>query len=112
MGKIVGLLMVPEALTHLTGANNYTWLHFWNGEKQMVAKTLRLLETDLPSFIRIHKTVLVNPSYITELQPPPGYKKSGTMSLYNGLQLPISRRRWTEVAEQMVQMAGLSIFSE
>lgn len=99
MGKIEKLIMVPEALTHLTGANNYTWVHFWNGEKQMVASTLKQFELSLPTFWRIHKMHLINPAYVSHCQPPPVARQSGLLILQNGLQLPISRRRWPDLVQ-------------
>jgi DNA-binding LytR/AlgR family response regulator len=101
MGKIEGLLVVEEAITHLTGASNYTWIHFWNGEKQLAARIISDFETQLPRFLRVHKTVLVNPAYVTSWQPPVTSKKPGSITLQADILLPVSRRRWTAVAAFM-----------
>jgi DNA-binding LytR/AlgR family response regulator len=98
MGKVEGLLMVEEAITHLTGASNYTWIHFWNGEKQRVAKPISAFERLLTRFSRVHKTALVNPAYVTDLQAPLAPKKSGVITLQHTIDLPVSRRRWETVA--------------
>lgn len=105
MGKIEGLLVVEEAITHLTGASNYTWIHFWNGEKQLVGKNLGHFEKALITFIRIHKTVLVNPAYVTGWQCSLDCKKSGLLTLQAGIELPISRRRWETVVVLMAAWA-------
>ncbi|WP_234734082.1 LytTR family DNA-binding domain-containing protein [Tellurirhabdus bombi] len=106
MGRIEGVLLVPEALTHLIGASNYTWVYFWNNEKRIVARNLGAFEKSLPLFIRTHKTVLVNPAYIVKVCPPGGSKKPGSIILKNGTELPVSRRRWAVLAEQFSNLAN------
>ncbi|NID11216.1 LytTR family DNA-binding domain-containing protein [Fibrivirga algicola] len=88
----------PALIAYLAGANNYTWLHFRNGEKKMLAKPISYLETQLPDFIRVHKTALVNPACVEKLQQPPRQRMAGSVQLEGGIVLPVSRRRWREVA--------------
>ncbi|MEZ0483921.1 LytTR family transcriptional regulator DNA-binding domain-containing protein [Fibrella aquatica] len=82
----------------MAGANNYTWLHFRNGEKKMLAKPISYLETQLTDFVRVHKTALVNPICVENLNQPPRQRMAGTVELEGGILLPVSRRRWNEVA--------------
>ncbi|MBO0951290.1 LytTR family transcriptional regulator DNA-binding domain-containing protein [Fibrella forsythiae] len=88
----------PALIAYLAGANNYTWLHFRNGEKKMLAKPISYLETQLTEFIRVHKTALVNPACVEKLQQPPRQRMAGSVQLEGGIVLPVSRRRWREVA--------------
>ncbi len=60
----------PALLLYLTGANNYTWLQFQSGKRVLLAKSLTYFTERLPQFVRVHKTALINPAYVTELEPP------------------------------------------
>ncbi len=96
------LLQQPALLAYFVGADNYAWLQFRNGERRLLAKPLVYFEERLPSFIRIHKTALINPVYISSLQTPPRSKMAGSVRLLDGTELPVSRRRWQKVV-QLVQ---------
>ena len=92
----MGLLqksLTTQIITHLTGANNYTWLHYKNGKRELFSKPLHYFQTKLPNFIRIHRTALVNPLFVETIQLPTTKKKSGSLTMQAGLTLPISRRR-------------------
>lgn len=101
MSVIKPALQHPDQIAYFLGANNYCWLHFRNGEKKLLAKPISYLESKLPDFIRVHKTALINPSYIKSLQEPPRRKMAGTVCLDNGELFPVSRRRWTQVVESL-----------
>ena len=88
----------PALIAYLAGANNYTWLYFRNGEKKMLAKPISYLETQLTDFVRVHKTALVNPACVEKLQQPPRQRMAGSVQLEGGVVLPVSRRRWRDVA--------------
>ncbi|RRB00823.1 response regulator transcription factor [Larkinella rosea] len=90
-------IQFPALITHLKGFSNYTWLHYCDGRKLLVAKSLVYFEGRLPGFFRIHKTALVNPHYITDLQAPPGHKMAGSVTVQGETILPVSRRRWQEI---------------
>ncbi len=96
------LLQQPSLLAYFVGADNYAWLQFRSGERRLLAKPLVYFEERLPSFIRIHKTALVNPVYISSLQTPPRSKMAGSVRLLDGTELPVSRRRWPKVF-QLIQ---------
>ena len=53
----------------------------------------------MPAFIRIHKTALINPACVASIHHPPRPKMPGTVQMQDGNVLPVSRRRWTEVAQ-------------
>ncbi len=102
MSVVKPAIQYPVLIAYLEGASNYTWLHFRNGEKQLLAKPISYLEAqpELVDFVRIHKTVLINPVCVERLLPPPRPKMAGTVQLLGGVLLPVSRRRWPSVAAQ------------
>lgn len=93
MPFITQLLEHPSLLAYFSGTNNYTWLQFRNGERRLLAKPLTYFEERLPAFIRVHKTALVNPSCVTGVQHPARTKMPGYVQMYDGAELPVSRRR-------------------
>ena len=95
------LLEHPSLFAYFQGANNYSWLKFQNGERRLLAKPLSYFEERLPTFIRIHKTALINPAFIATLQPPPRPKMAGTVCMQDGTELAVSRRRWSQVVNSL-----------
>lgn len=93
------LLEQPTLLAYLLGANNYTWIQFRNGEKRLIAKPLTYFEEQLPDFVRIHKTAIVNPVCVVAVQPPPRPKMAGSLQMSDSTVLPVSRRRWPQLKE-------------
>ena len=102
------LLEQPSLLAYFIGADNYAWLQFRSGERRLLAKPLLYFEERLPTFIRIHKTALINPTCIASVNQPPRPKMAGSVRLMDGTELPVSRRRWREVA-QLLQSEGNAI---
>ncbi|MVM28692.1 LytTR family transcriptional regulator [Spirosoma sp. HMF4905] len=101
MSVIKPALQQPELIAYFSGANNYCWLYFRNGEKKLLAKPISYLESQLPDFIRVHKTILINPAYIKSLDEPPHKKMAGKVHLDSGEVFPVSRRRWLQVVESL-----------
>ncbi|OIN60251.1 LytTR family transcriptional regulator DNA-binding domain-containing protein [Arsenicibacter rosenii] len=99
MSFINDVIRHPVLISHLSGANNYTWVHFRAASKLLISKPLRYFEERFPEFIRLHKVVLANPTCIKKVIPPPTLKKSGAVELEDGTRLPISRRRWKEISD-------------
>lgn len=106
MHVINPLLSYPILLAYFVGADNYTWVYFRNGKRQLLAKPLVYFEQRLPDFIRIHKTALVNPAFVADIQPPPRPKMAATVQLQDGTVLPVSRRRWPTVLATLQPPAG------
>ncbi|MFC5411638.1 response regulator transcription factor [Larkinella bovis] len=94
-------IQYPALIKYLKGYSNYSWLHYCDGTKVLVAKSLCYFEKKLPGFFRVHKTALVNPHYITDFMAPPGHKMSGSIRLKDGETLPVSRRRWNHLIDPM-----------
>ncbi|GAB3644199.1 response regulator transcription factor [Spirosoma arcticum] len=97
MQFISQLLEHPSLLAYFSGANNYTWLRFRNGERRLLAKPLTYFEERLPTFIRVHKTALINPTCVVGVAHPSRTKMPGTVRMHDGTELPVSRRRWNDV---------------
>jgi CheY-like chemotaxis protein len=97
MSTIKYALQQPDSIAYCTGANNYCWIHFRSGEKELVSKPISYLERKLTAFVRVHKTVLLNPSLVDQLVPPATRKKTGQVRLDSGETFPVSRRRWEQV---------------
>jgi CheY-like chemotaxis protein len=91
------LLSYPALLAYFSGADNYTWVYFRNGKRKLVAKPLAYFEKQLPGFVRIHKTALINPAFVADIEPPPRPKMAGAVRLQDDTLLPVSRRRWAAV---------------
>ncbi|SFE21268.1 LytTR family transcriptional regulator DNA-binding domain-containing protein [Spirosoma endophyticum] len=101
MSVIKPALQRPELIAYFLGANNYSWLHFRNGEKKLLAKPISYMEGVLPNFLRVHKTALINPLCVKNLHQPPRQKMAGQIELHNGEVFPVSRRRWLQVAQAL-----------
>lgn len=101
MSIIKPILQHSEHVVYFSGANNYCWAHFRNGEKTLLAKPISYLESQLTSFVRVHKTVLLNPAYVSQLFPPATKKMAGRITLTGGIDVPVSRRRWADVVERL-----------
>jgi DNA-binding LytR/AlgR family response regulator len=94
--------MKKDVLIYLTGEGNYTWLHYLDGNKHLTAQTLKFLQTLLPNYIRIHKSILVNPACIRMIRAFPD-SLSGAVVLHDGTELPVSRRRWASMRGQLMR---------
>ena len=97
MQSISQLLEHPSLLAYFSGASNYTWLQFRNGDRRLLSKPISYFEEQLPHFIRVHKTALINPASVADIQPPTHSKMPGMVRMQDGTELPVSRRRWDDV---------------
>lgn len=84
-------------LIYLQSETNYTWLHWNDGKRMLMPRTLKFYEPKLPSefFFRLHRNCVVNARYITGTERTP--QGGAYIVLSTGERLPISRRRWTAV---------------
>jgi CheY-like chemotaxis protein len=101
MSAIKAALHYPSLITHVVGANNYSWVYFQQGHKKLLSKPLSFYQLELPGFIRPHKTVLINPVYVKSLHRPAHPKMAGAIRLESGQSFPVSRRRWSQVVEAL-----------
>lgn len=85
--------MQNDALViRLAGSNNYTFV-FLEGNSQplLTSKPLKYFELQLPHFIRVSKSSLVNPAYIDKVSRSTA--RSLTLHLKDGTPITVSRRR-------------------
>ncbi|MGV3560524.1 response regulator transcription factor [Larkinella arboricola] len=108
MSCILDSIRQPLQIVYLQGASNYTWIHYRDGQKLLLSKPLLYFETALPNFLRVHKTALVNPRYIQDVTAPPRRKMPGHIHLTNGITLPVGRRRWHPLLQDIHQAVQLS----
>lgn len=83
-----------EELMFLQATGNYSWLHWKNGQKVLMARTLNFYQPQLPGawFIRLHRNCIVNLQYVERLEIIEA-NRGGLVYLRSGQALPVSRRR-------------------
>lgn len=88
-------LYEPKEIVLLEGSSNYTKFFFANQKQLIVAKTLKEYEDILVEhqFLRVHKSYLVNKSHVLKVD------KEGVLELSNKMNIPISRRRKSEILQ-------------
>jgi two-component system LytT family response regulator len=81
----------PDSIEYVEGDNNYSILHFVDKSKLVVSKTLSHTETVLEeySFLRIHKSYLINLRYIKKYHKTDG----GFVEMEGGKQLAVSKTK-------------------
>lgn len=74
--------------------SNYSYIYTSDGRKIIATKTLNNLEQllDPNTFVRIHRSYIVNLEHVTQFSTADGY----IVSLKNGQQYPVSRRKKDE----------------
>ncbi|MBU1311684.1 MAG: LytTR family transcriptional regulator [Gammaproteobacteria bacterium] len=82
-------------ITFCQAAGDYSEINLLDGRQHLYSGTLKSLEAELPStFLRVHRSYLVNLEQVTRLQTSTT-KSSGSVTsllLQNSLQIPVSRR--------------------
>jgi two-component system LytT family response regulator len=83
--------ILPDDITYISGENNYSILHFGNGKKLVVSKTLSKVEEKLSdyAFLRIHKSYLINLKHIIRYVKSDG----GYIEVTGGSKLAVSRSK-------------------
>lgn len=81
-------------IVQVEGSRNYSWVHFINGEKVLVARTLKEFEDIFSKdiFFRVHQSNIINIKCVR------GYKKGrgGIVELINGNEVALARSRKQE----------------
>lgn len=93
------LIQLPLAdITCVEAAGNYSILYMASGQKVVLSKTLKVVEEQVgSSFIRVHKSYLVNRRFVDFMD-----HTSRKVYLHTGDSYPISRRKYNEVAMFLV----------
>ncbi len=90
-----------ENIIYLAGELNYSRIYLDNGRDLLIARTLKDFEEILDeSFYRIHKSYLVNMSYIKEFNMDAG----NFILLKNGEKLTVSHRRKDKFAKEFWEL--------
>ncbi|GAB4047803.1 LytR/AlgR family response regulator transcription factor [Spirosoma litoris] len=87
-------------ILYLIGDINYSRIHLVNGEIILMSRTLKWYESRWPSFIRIHKRVLINSQYAQHIKLAPQPRDTSQLIMTNGAELPIARRRLSLVKQE------------
>jgi two-component system, LytTR family, response regulator len=94
-GTKITLVLVDEII-YLEAAGNYVTI-FTDTKKYLHKETLQSLEEKLPSlFVRVHKSTIVNTSYIAELHSL--YNGDYLIKLKNGKEVRLSRNYKSRIA--------------
>ncbi len=86
-----------DSILRCESDNYYTHFYFTNGKHLLISKTLKDVEAMLEggSFIRPHKSHLINTRYIQNFNREDG----GVITLNNGDKIPVSRRKKEKILE-------------
>lgn len=87
------------ALVRLSSLDNYSYLHMNDGKAHLFPATLAQYESQLPTFIRIHRQHLINLDYVQEAVKT--NSRQAHVTMLSGEKLPIAKRRITDVIPQL-----------
>ncbi len=89
--------IMSDSIVRIEGNSNYCRIYFNNAYPLTVAKVLHWFEEHLQDdFYRIHKTHIVNRQFISGIS-----SDNNILTLHNGEQLKISRRRKSSFLKMM-----------
>ena len=94
-------------LVYMQSYDNYTWLIWRNGERVLLPRTMKYLESKLPAgqFVRIHRQFSINIQHIEGVEWAPSQLM---VRLSNEERLVVSRRKRTAVRAQLWHHLKLS----
>ncbi|MGF7216320.1 DNA-binding LytR/AlgR family response regulator [Spirosoma lacussanchae] len=82
-----------DFITYLEGYGNYTRVYQQAKSTPLViSQTLKWFEDQLPAFIRTHKSMMVNPSYVANISQGDD-ARTIRLKLVDGSWISVSRRR-------------------
>lgn len=94
-----------KAIIRLQGYGNYTWVYLSTKSSPiLVSLTLKWFEDQLPGFVRVHKSEMINPTFIRavaldDCQQP-------EVCLLNEYKAKVSRRRLEQVLVKINQLSS------
>ena len=95
------MTLPTHLIEYVEGCSNYTLICTSGGKKYLVCRTIKQLYEHLgDSFIRVHKGFLVNKRRISTL-----LKTQMALRLEGGVLIPISRRKYAEVTQEIARIA-------
>lgn len=97
-GKLVRI--ATNQIVHCQGAGGYSEIILENGQVLLHSATLNELEETLPAtFLRVHRSHLINVMFVKALKRDPS--GTGTLSLSDQIEVPVSRRIMPKVREAL-----------
>jgi len=89
-----------DQIAHCRGASGYSEIVLAGGREILHTATLSEMETNLPTtFLRVHRSHLVNTSFVQSLNRHPA--GTGTLILSDGSEVPVSRRVMPKVRQAL-----------
>ncbi|MCK8490436.1 LytTR family transcriptional regulator [Spirosoma sp. RP8] len=83
--------IAADLIVRIEGRSNYAIVHTKDGKAHLLAKGLSVLEKQLPTFWRVHKSHLINPYYVTGSVG--SVRFNALLQLTTGVSVPVSRRQ-------------------
>ncbi len=100
-----GKTISSSRISHISVDDHYCFIHFQTDEgwsRTEVARPLKSLLLELPAtFIQIHRSHIVNPSYAVKVKRE---ERNVLITMKNGDELPVSRSNKREVVSKMQQL--------
>ncbi len=91
----------PEEITRLEANINYTSFVMQTGKRKIMSYNLAKYDMILPqSFIRVNRSCIVNKNFIKNVD-----SDDKNVVMHDGTTIQISRRRWFEVSQSVLQVA-------
>lgn len=89
----------PKEITRCDSSNNYTMIYFQNGDKLLVCKTLKDIESlfSATNFCRVHNSHLVNVNYISKLIKG----EQNAIVMNDNTEVEVSRRKKDELIKML-----------
>lgn len=105
--KVAGLdkPIVNSSIVWIEGDGNYARLHFTDSHSYLASQTLKGFEAKLPAFVRVHKSVLINPKHIVRFEQTKA--KQAWIVMSTGQHIEIAHRRINQVRHTL----GMASFS-
>ncbi|GAB4016547.1 hypothetical protein GCM10028808_45350 [Spirosoma migulaei] len=99
------LPLALKSIVRLQGYGNYTWVHLSTQPKPILAAlTLKWFEDQLPGFVRVHKSEIINPAFIRAVALDDSLQT--TVCLVNEYKAKVSRRRLEQVVAKLNQFSN------
>ena len=88
-----------RSIVWIAGDDSYAHLYFLNGQHYTITRTLKWFVLQLPDFVRLHKSILVNPVHVTDCQRE--QPRSALVTVRTGTTFPVAHRRVEGVVKSL-----------
>ncbi len=91
----------PRSIIRLEANINYTTFVLNTGKRKIMSYTIGIYDEVLPNtFVRLNKSVIINSDYVRKVDA-----EQKMITLNDGSEHLVSRRRWNMVSENLQQVA-------